>query len=80
MLVHERQKLLLIEPTVIIEYVKTSIEILLNLKMDTSSDEQSYSVTLNRKTEESSKDSLHKQYEEMLQKLENDIRNHIRVE
>ncbi len=36
MLTKEKEKLLDLDPLVIIEYIKTSIEILLNLKMDTS--------------------------------------------
>ncbi|CDW72573.1 UNKNOWN [Stylonychia lemnae] len=102
----EQQKLLEVDTLSLIEYIKTSIEILLNLKMETSMSANNYS---NNKKRTSGNNRINtdtsnqldnsqltnnsnytsttngqkeppKAYEEIIQKLENDIRNHIRVE
>jgi len=93
----EQARLMETETLALVEYIKTSIEILLNLKMDSSAHTKQ-SFRQNRVDTEgttSQLDNSHvtsssnftsvngqppKAYEEMIQKLESDVRSHIRIE
>lgn len=68
----EMLKLQDIDLIVLIGYIKTSVEILVNLKNNSSGDDSSL-------IHESSVTGLQKGYNEMLQNLENEVRMHIRV-
>ena len=99
----ERMKLLQIDLITLVEYIQTSIEILMNLK----SEEAMYKVERDKKMRTSSKpvagpssnllipetpddqtsqkdakesDLPPSEYEKMLQKLEGEVRNHIKIE
>jgi len=99
----EQQRLLAVDTMSLVEYIKTSIEILLNLKMETSmsvptghgfshhnrnnqrantdnSPQLDNSHITNGSTSTTANKEPPKAYEEIIQKLENDIRNHIRIE
>ena len=69
-------------PLELIEYIKTSIEILMNLKLEEL--EMQRKEARIRDEDESlssiqTKDGPPQEYEEIIQKLEADIRTHIRV-
>ena len=68
----EKENLKSINPFVILEYIRTSIEIIMNMKLDNEKNQ----------VESNSKASLEppSEYESIIQKLEAEIRNHIRVE
>jgi vacuolar-type H+-ATPase subunit I/STV1 len=98
----EQSKLMEIETLALVEYIKSSIEILLNLKMDASmvhsnrhgrnsharliDTDNTSQLDNSQITSSSNFTSVNggkeppKAYEEMIQKLENDIRSHIRIE
>ncbi len=67
----ERENLRKLNPLRIIEYIKTSLDILIDVKVEERID------NINRE----GKDSVDKmnEYEPLLKKLESDIRQHIRV-
>lgn len=91
----EREKLRDVDPFTVIEYIKASVEILMNMKMDeqqtqtgkkmkkTIDDDlislQSSSRKMNGDGEDAS-NSLQSQYEQQLQKYEAEVRNHIKIE
>ena len=74
----ERENLEETDPLIIIEYIKTSIEILLNIK-----EEEQQAQLLHQKTavDESMKSEKEppQDYEQIIQKLEAETRMHIRV-
>ena len=77
--------MLTVEPCVILEYIRNSFEILMNLKMEESGGPDSLFRNRERQTNRSSRtnDSVCQnleEYEQMVQKLEADVRQHIRVE
>lgn len=85
----EKEKLMSIDPFVVVEYIWSTIEILLKLKAEEIGEKMK---SKSRTTQEHSTpnasitsfndvvlDTPSKGYEEMLVKLETDIRNHIRV-
>ena len=75
----EREALKETDPLVLIEYVKTSIEILLNLRdEDKAPHKQATSHDESILTQKSDKDPP-QDYEQLIQKLEAEVRNHIRV-
>eukprot|EP00347_Sterkiella_histriomuscorum_P007427 403348960 len=99
MLKEERDQLKDIDSFVIIEYIKSSIEILLSLKLEEQEKElkkgkdkkETQAVVHNFKSDVSSivdffsDQSSYRieppvEYENQIQKLENDVRNHIRIE
>lgn len=68
----------------ILEYIKTSIDILMNMKMEDAQarrkqkkhdDDDAESVLSNNEIE-----VAHSDYEKMLQKYEASVRNHIKIE
>ncbi len=97
MLAKERKKLKDVDSFTILDYIKTSIEILMNMKME----ENGTPSTKTRKTKRekelfeisksaagiiSDTESMRsmedppKDYEQMLQKYEAEVRNHIKIE
>jgi hypothetical protein len=106
----ERQQLLPIDSIALIQYIRSSVEVLVSLKEEGDESEEpshmnslqgcanllkSSRLTLYRdesseagfhskistvSTPPTVKDNLSKQYEEMIVKLESDIRSHIRIE
>ena len=94
MLVKERKRLTEADNFTILDYIKTSIEILMNMKMEEHENEtqtksrskhnRSKSGTSSRVISESgsmkSLDEPPKDYEQMLQKYEAEVRNHIKIE
>lgn len=79
-----------IDPLVVIEYIKSSIEILLSLKLEEQSKSREGAEPHPFKADHSSIADFFsnqssyrmeppKEYEQQLQKLEGDIRNHIKV-
>lgn len=74
----ERQTLLQTDPLVIIEYIKTSIEILLNLREE---EQKSQPPAQKPSADESLKSDADppQDYEQIIQKLEAETRMHIRV-
>jgi hypothetical protein len=69
----EKERLVGQDPFLIIEYIRSTIEILMNLKME---------ELQAKKNEEEANSTNHdtpQDYEQMLQKLEAEVRNHIRV-
>eukprot|EP00347_Sterkiella_histriomuscorum_P003051 403365779 len=82
----EKQKLRQQEPSVIISYIKASIEILNSLRADHSQSERSSQMkssnrTIDNKLDESdiNQDDAN-EYEKMIQKLESDVREHIKCQ
>ena len=91
----EREKLRDVDPFTVIEYIKASVEILMNMKMDeqqtqtgkkmkkTIDDDlislQSSSRKMNGDGDDAS-NSFQSQYEQQLQKYEAEVRNHIKIE
>ena len=75
----ERQKLKDVDPFTVVEYIKASVEILMNMKNDdkktTPPAEDDF-----QSAEESARGDLQTQYEQQLQKYEAEVRNHIKVE
>jgi len=69
----ERETLLETDPLIIIDYIKTSIEILLNLKQEEDHAE------LKKNENESMRSEIQQDYESQIQKLEAETRMHIRV-
>ena len=92
----ERERLQETNPFTILEYIKTSIEILMNMKMEEHQDQ----VDKNKKSKKKkrgegilgledgvsdsesvlSQDGPPSDYEQMLQKYEAEVRNHIKIE
>lgn len=76
-------KLQQVSPFQILEYIKTSIEILMNMKMedaarkkgDKKEEDTERSVTSNANEE-----NFHADYDKMLVKYEASVRNHIKIE
>jgi hypothetical protein len=69
----ERQKLKDVDPFTIVEYIKSSVEILMNMKGDDKRQgEQSM--------RESAREQLNTEYEQQLQQYEAEVRNHIKIE
>ncbi len=86
----EKARLIKVDPFLIIEYIKSSIEILMNLKIEEhdESDEEHPKKKKKSATHRSSMVSVGstesledppKDYEIMIQKLEAEVRSHIRV-
>ena len=71
---NERDKLQDIDSFLVLDYIRTSVEILLNMK------EEDESKKSQRTKKDQSLAEPPKDYEKMLQKLEGDIRTHIRIE
>jgi hypothetical protein len=76
-------------PIVIIEYIKNSIDILINLKVEEKLEsEKNANANVNSKANENtnnnnyynSKEDNQNEYEVLLRKLESDIRIHIKIE
>ena len=65
------------DPFMILDYIKSSVEILMNLKAEEGATNNAASAT---QRSECQVGEAAKGYEHMLQKLEEEIRNHIRVE
>ena len=86
LLKEERDKLLDSSISALINYIKTSIEILMNLKvedyLELKQKEERELEELKNKLRSSSSASFEppKDYEEVIQKYEGDIRKHIRIE
>ena len=92
----EKDKLEQLELITIVEYIKSSIEILMNMKLDESEQKNSTKYRPSSRpyfkrddkplfSSEAGKSAISdyeppKEYEKVIQKLEGDIRNHIRVE
>ena len=70
----ERNKLLKLNPFTVIEYIKTSIDILVDLKVNEKAQEIESDFNQNR----NNNSNVH-EYEKLLWKSEADIRNFIRV-
>lgn len=70
----EKEQLKTTDPLVIIEYIKTSMDILINLKVEERLESEKHSIE-NNKTLEDHQNS----YEILLRKYESDIRQHIKV-
>jgi len=67
----EKENLRKLNPLKIIEYIKTSVDILINVKV-----EEKFSQLLG---DERDSDNKMSEYEPLLKKLESDIRQHIKV-
>lgn len=95
MLMKERKKLRDVDSFTILDYIKTSIEILMNMKMEESENDKKKEKGGKNKHLNSSNSSkvVHtdsessrsmeeppKDYESMLQKYEAEVRNHIKIE
>ncbi len=82
MLSKERQKLRDVDAFTVLDYIKTSIEILMNMKMEEQQEGNATSKTKKDDDLESmrSMDEPPKDYESMLQKYEAEVRNHIKIE
>ena len=82
----ERNKLTDISPFIIIEYIKSSIEILMNLKLEEHRNEilqekeRMDEENNDSKLSEVSREGPPRDYEAMLIKLEGEVRTHIRIE
>ena len=68
----EKEKFKGVDPLIIIEYIRTSVEIIMNMSQKPSDPNESGIVGSAR--------AVPKDYEEIIQKLEGDVRSHIRVE
>ena len=75
----ERERLVDVDSFIVIDYIKSSIEILMNLKMEEQEGEKKGTRRLDKTLSNYSEFEPPKEYETVIQKLENDIRNHIRV-
>ena len=80
----ERERLLNLDPFLLLEYIQSSIEILMDLNAEEKEGEE-HKKRPEKKidlglTEEASEEPMPKGFEQMLQKLESEVRNHIRVE
>lgn len=65
-----------IDPFTVVEYIKSSVEILMNMKTDEKKPKTSDDTSV----QDSARESLQTQYEEQLQKYEGEVRNHIKIE
>lgn len=73
MLTKEREKLRDTDAFTVLEYVKSSIEILMNMKMDEAKPHQDSAASLPA-------EDLSAEFETQLQKYEAEVRNHIKIE
>lgn len=87
MLSKERVKLRDVDAFTILDYIKTSIEILMNMKMEEPQDQKASSKGLISDSESArsirtaqGNEPVPKDYEAMLQKYEAEVRNHIKIE
>lgn len=79
-LAEERSTLLTTDPFLIIEYIKTSIEILMNLRVEELVSLREHQKVLNESTTSAvTPKEPPKDYEEVIQGLEGETRTHIRV-
>ena len=74
----EKKSLKAADPFAIIDYIRSSVEVLMNLKVEEDQKSPTGESSA-QKSEVQNPDSLNG-YEAMLQKLEEEIRNHVRVE
>ncbi len=72
LLIEEKEKLRKTNPTTIIDYIKNSIDILIDLKVE----EKLEAIKKLNSSDEAEKQN---EYETLLRKLESDIRLHIKV-
>ena len=80
MFAEEKTRLSHNDPFTIIEYIRSSIEILMNMKIEENELEHQKNITKDQDSElDLSMQEPPKDYERMLQSLEAEIRNHIRV-
>ena len=89
-LLEERERLTDTSPFTILEYIKTSIEILMNMKMEEHQDQMEKNKKQKKKAKDKdgasetesviSQDGPPSDYEQMLQKYEAEVRNHIKIE
>ena len=86
---HERQRLRKNDLSVLITYIRSSIEILMEYKSDKSHDQNDHNHNMSslNVSVDDMKIPYDKQmqrqvseYEQIIQKLEGDVRNHIRIE
>ncbi len=76
---NERDTLKDVDPLLIIGYTKTSIEILMNIRNEEQEQLKQQQKENESLTSEIATHDPPKKYEEMLQKLEDEVRTHIRV-
>ena len=68
----EKDRLKGTDPFLIIDYIRSTIEIIMNLKAEAV-------VGTNHESKDNSMQANPRDYEQMAQKLEEEVRNHIRV-
>ena len=79
--IQEKEKLKDADPFVVVEYIKSSFEMIMSMKLDNCNNSKcsAKEFSNSRRNDPISVEAL-ADYEEMLQKLEAEARNHIRVE
>ena len=86
-LMNERERLCDIDTNIILEYIRSSVDILINMKIEDHMEAAKEQAHVDGKQDFSSNSyetnedggGIGKDYEDMLIKLEGDVRNHIRV-
>jgi hypothetical protein len=70
-----------LSPFVILEYIKNSIEILINIKVEERLESEKNYIEKNKYIDDNYQNNLDYQnsYETLLRKYESDIRNHMKV-
>jgi len=82
----EKERLRKLDTFLLVEYIQSSIEILMNLNENNQanklqkSHKKTFEIQNNEITEDNSELNLPPKFEAMLQKLEAEVRNHIRIE
>ena len=75
----EKDKLKAIGPLHLVQYIRSSVEILMNMKLEELEQQKKEDKLNESKNSIKSKEGPPIEYEEIMQKLEGEIRNHIRA-
>ena len=75
----EKEKLMKSSSLILLDYIKSSIEILVNIKVQEQMDLKKVRSTSDNNLLSTNEEESSKEYEKLLWQLESEIRNHIKV-
>ena len=75
----EKEKLMKWSSLILLDYIKSSIEILVNIKVQEQMDLKKVRSTSDNNLLSTNEEESSKEYEKLLWQLESEIRNHIKV-
>jgi hypothetical protein len=75
----EKEKLMKSSSLILLDYIKSSIEILVNIKVQEQMDLKKVRSTSDNNLLSTNEEESCKEYEKLLWQLESEIRNHIKV-